>query len=238
MYEKLEPLNSVQHAKLRYREPENLGYTRGAQSAPLVISEFAEAQKAFPIVFAPSGKEGLIPMALLGLKPGENLLVGADGRWEGHYIPAFLRRYPFMVTEPEQGKLQLLIDRSYPGFSEETGEPLFADGQESELLKRKLEFVRHYHRDALATKAFVSRIQALDLFADMKVNVQIPGKEGSTALGGFSVIDENKLKTLAADKIVQLFSSGELAAIYAHAFSLSSMKRLIDAAVRHDRVVH
>jgi hypothetical protein len=238
MYQKVEALNAKQNAQLRFQEPVNFSFAAALQTVPLVLSEFAEVQKSFPIVFTATEKEGRIPVALLGLQARENLFIDASGKWQTPYIPAFVRRYPFAVSEPEPGKLMVLFDPTYPGFSEETGEPLFAEGKESETLKRKIDYVSRFHQDAIAARKFITKIEEFDLFSDMSVKLQVPGVKDGVQLSGFSVIDDTKLKALSSKKLSELMKEGLLLPIFAHQLSLSSMARLIEASVKRRSVTH
>jgi len=67
------------------------------------------AQRHYPIVFTGTGKP--YPAAVLGLRVDQNLFIGPDGRWvEGIYVPAYVRRYPFVFIEAPEDKLILAID--------------------------------------------------------------------------------------------------------------------------------
>jgi hypothetical protein len=57
--------------------------------------------RSYPIVFAGNGN---LPVAVQGLER-VNLFVGRDGQWaDRHYLPAYLRRYPFVLIGQPGGK--------------------------------------------------------------------------------------------------------------------------------------
>mgnify|MGYP002144979420 CR=1 FL=1 len=69
---------------------------------PLTVTEFANAALSFPIIFVGDEKT---PVAALGLNAGENLFIDAEGAYDtGVYIPAYIRRYPFVFSRSDDGK--------------------------------------------------------------------------------------------------------------------------------------
>jgi len=90
---------------------------------PLLASEFFEAAREYPIVFA-RGEAGPVPAALLGLREAENLYVDNAGKWDARYIPAFVRRYPFVPGKGAQGELLVCIDEASQCFDTKEGEAL------------------------------------------------------------------------------------------------------------------
>ena len=112
----------------------------------LMTTEFASAALNYPIVFAKMGDK-VMPFVVTGYKQGSNIYVDEDGKWrENFYIPAFVRRYPFIFAEnKEQNNLALCIDANCPGLNKEEGEPLYEDGKPAALTLRALEFSKNYH---------------------------------------------------------------------------------------------
>ena len=73
---------------------------------------------------------------MLGLRNPENLKVDEAGRWDAYYVPAFVRRYPYVLAETgENNQRVICIDESYEGFNGEEGEPLFHGDEASPLLQ-------------------------------------------------------------------------------------------------------
>ncbi len=69
---------------------------------------------------------------MLGFRNDENLFVDENGKWDAKYIPAFVRRYPFVLAEAFEGSkkaseqmLEVRIDETFPGLNHEKGKPLF-----------------------------------------------------------------------------------------------------------------
>ena len=73
---------------------------------PLTVGEFPIAGIYYPIIFAGDRYQ---PLAVMGMRQGSNLFVGADGAFEvGAYIPAYIRRYPFVLAN-DQAREQLVV---------------------------------------------------------------------------------------------------------------------------------
>lgn len=194
---------------------------------PLAAVELYEAARDYPIVFA--GGENASPLAILGLRPGQNLFVDAEGRWaEGTFVPAFVRRYPFVLARPgpEVTDFTVCLDESYEGLSETEGGPLFDEqGKESAHVSRVVELLKEFLTETERTRRFVQRLEQLELLAIQSMQVQ--DRHGRKfALRDFRMIDEAKLKGLSDDVLGELHRAGYLGCIYAHLISLGNVTQL------------
>ena len=94
----LMPLNSRDHKNYRSRMIDSAPWLSKAHAIPLTVDEFVQAQRDFPIVF--SSGENPLPLALMGLNEGVNTFVDESGKvTEQVYLPAYIRRYPFMLAK-------------------------------------------------------------------------------------------------------------------------------------------
>ena len=93
-------LDSTVHRNLKVKTTDDgFKFSGKTNSVPLAGVEFPEACKHFPIVFTKVDGQRLLPLALLGFRDLENLFVDAGGRWKDAYVPAFVRRYPFVLAK-------------------------------------------------------------------------------------------------------------------------------------------
>lgn len=225
-------LNSVTHRNLKIKPSDaGLKFSGKTNSVLLAGIEFPEACKHFPIVFAKVDGKQVLPMALLGFRDLENLFVDAGGRWKGEYVPAYIRRYPFVLARVDAGQnMTVCIDESYPGFGADEGQPLFdAKGESTDYLKGVLTFLKDYQMQMERTDVFLKTLRELDLLTDVAANVNLPGGERHS-IAGLRMVDERKLLALPEDAILRLFRSGELAWIYSHLLSIANFSRLISKA--------
>jgi hypothetical protein len=227
-YERPVALNRDRHKALRLAPIDNhFAFAARTNALPIASGEFADAARDYPIVFV--GEEGgpFNVAALVGLRDRQNLMVDAQGRWAtGCYVPAFARRYPFVLAKTEAGdKLTVCIDEVYAGLGNERGEPLFnADGSETPYLKRVLEFLQLFHTEAQRTAAFATRLKELGLLVPKVINVDRGGERQS--VNGVWIVDVAKLRSIDDARVVELYRSGYLSWIEAHLLSLGSLGRL------------
>lgn len=229
VYQKVVALNKETHSNYKLKPIAGLGFAADMQTVPVVPAEFVEAAKEYPIVFVKPSADSkeMQSMLLLGLKNGENLYVRKDGSWDARYIPAFIRRYPFIFATTGNDQYTLCVDSDCPGLSETEGTPLFENNEESPFLKELLGFVTSYQRDAQMTPQLVAKLQALDLLEERNLKAEM--KDGREfTVRGFYVVNEEKLLKLDAAQTHDLFTTGALALIYAHLISLGNMNRLVD----------
>jgi hypothetical protein len=227
-YETPVALNRDRHRGLKLdRQAGRYDFARSTNSVLLAGTELAEASKDYPVVFV--GKEGgdYTLAALVGLRDRENLFIDESGEWlRGRYLPAFVRRYPFVLAEGEgESNLTVCIDESFAGLGESRGEPLFdAEGKETPLLAGSVEFLRLFHAEMNRTRAFGARLSELGLLQPKTIRVQRDGKQ--EVLDGFFVVDEKKLQALGDSDALGLYRNGFLSWVYSHLHSLGNVERL------------
>lgn len=227
MYERLVPIDREQHRQLRvHAGPGRLGFSRETNSMLMAAAELPMAALDYPCVFIQSGDVHTL-VAIVGLRDKENLMVDAEGHWaEQHYVPAFVRRYPFVLAEqPGQDQMTLCVDEAFDGLSQTEGEALFDDkGQETPYLQQLQQFMVAFHQDMQATARFAQRLAELGVLVERTISCNINGE--NLTLNGFKVVDEQKLRALPADAVHGLFSSGALGWVHAHLLSLNNVNKL------------
>jgi hypothetical protein len=228
-YQKPAVLDRQKHRKTRVRPGPDFAFARATNSLYLAAAEFTEAAKEFAIVFTRPAAGKIIPVVVLGMRSGENLLVNDRNGWDARYVPAFMRRYPFVLSQtPDQSGLVVCIDEAYSGLSETEGEALFDDaGKETPYLSSALEFLQQYQREHQRTEAFCQRLEEAGLLKEMNARAEL--KDGrSFAVNGFLVVDEKKLMELPDATVLTMFRKGEMHLVSLHLSSLSNIQRLVD----------
>lgn len=127
-YENAVPVSATRHAELSVETGAGYAFASHASAVPIMALEFIPAASEYAIVFAPIGEE-VFPAVVLGMRTDENLYLGQDAKWNAKYVPAFIRRYPFVFsTSADRKTLTLCIDESYSGLNREgKGQRLFDD---------------------------------------------------------------------------------------------------------------
>lgn len=228
-YEKPVVLDRDKHRRRRIRPGASFAFARKADSLYLAAAEFAEACKEYAIVFTRGGNGRVVPAVMLGLRARENLYVDEAGGWRGRYIPAFVRRYPFVLAElPGQATLAVCIDEACAGVNDGDGEALFdAAGRDTPFLRNALDFLAACRRESLRTDAFCQRLDQAGLLAEMNARADLV--DGRTfSVNGLLVVDEKKLMALPDVTALAMFRHGELHLLSMHLLSLSNMRQLVN----------
>ncbi len=225
IYETVIPLSAARHGDCSVEISGNYGFSGEVNSVPLMAVEFPQAALEYAIVFA--GSEGnLLPATILGVRGSENLFLSKEKAWEAKYIPAFVRRYPFVFsTSPDGQQLILCIDEAFAGFNREgRGQRLFGDdGKPSAYVDNVLKFLQEYQTQFLRTQAFCAKVRELDVLEPMQAQVELASGE-RMALGGFRAVSRAKLKAVPGDKLAELAQTDELELLY---LQLQSMRNFL-----------
>src|SRR6478609_9421663 len=83
-------LDNVRHAALRVLTGHGAAFGDAINQVPLFVTEFAEAQRHYPILFRKDEHGTLQAVAILGFERDENLFLSGE-TWQG-YVPAIIRR--------------------------------------------------------------------------------------------------------------------------------------------------
>ena len=212
------PISPDRHAGKCWLPSPSYAFAAGEALVPLVGAELSKAALSMPVAFT-EHRDGLIPVAVMGLEPGRNLCVLPDGRWAVRYVPAAVRGYPFALGRtPAGGEPVLCIDEA-SGLVGEVGEPLFDDQRRpSPALARVIEFMGEVERNRVATLAACAALARHGVIVPW--NLKVRQGDGEKAVGGLHRIDEERLNRLPDAAFLELRAAGALAIAYAHLLSL------------------
>lgn len=228
IYGEAKAVSKDKHADLSVKTGANFSFAKNINSIPLTAIEFAHAATEFAIVFAGSG-DSLMPAVITGVRKDENLFVNEDGTFDAEYIPAFLRRYPFVFSSSDDGaNFTLCIDEEYDGCNTEgRGERLFdSEGEQTQYLKSVLDFLQQYQAQFARTELFCKKISDLGLLEPMGAQITLPEGEKFT-LTGFQSINREKLKALTGEQLADLASTDELELAYIHIQSMRNFTSMV-----------
>ncbi|MBT6277225.1 MAG: SapC family protein [Chromatiales bacterium] len=229
-YQEIAPISNSRHADYTVNSGAGYDFARQTNFVPLAGTEFEAAAWHYPIVFVDQGSEGLVPAAILGFGDQDNLFVGTDGAWNCAYVPAYVRRYPYILANvTEQETFTVCVDEAYVGCQQDgDGERLFLiGGGNSPYLEGILSFVQQYHGEFTASAELCKRLTELDLFEPMQAQVALNSGE-KMALGGFNIIGRERLHALSAEVLQEFNQKGILELLHLHLFSLANFGPLMD----------
>lgn len=209
-------LDRNQHKNLKLNAQNSLSFTSESNSIPVAGFEFFQTSRDFPILFIKNAKEEFMPIAVLSLKEkGHDL----GDRWEGLYIPSFVRRYPFALGD----KGVVVFDQEAPHIQEKEGKALFDDeGEATDSLKEVVKFLELVDRGFRTTTEFSKALAEKGLLETFKGSVKFSNT--TVKLEHLYAINEKKLhEALNEKECYEWFNKGWLGWAHAHLHSLSSL---------------
>ncbi|MDN5005288.1 SapC family protein [Bradyrhizobium sp. GCM10027634] len=227
IYETVIPLSAARHRGCGIETARNYGFSSKTNSVPLMAVEFPNAASEYAIVFAGT-KDNVMPAVILGVRDSENLFLSRDAKWDAQYIPAFVRRYPFVFSTSADGeRFVLCVDEDYSGFNREgRGQKLFDDDSKpTQFVQNILTFLQEYQAQFNRTQAFCRKVRELDLLEPMQAQVEMASGE-KLSLAGFMAVSREKLKALPGDKLAELAKTDELELLYLHLQSMRNFQNL------------
>jgi hypothetical protein len=221
-------LSFATHRGLRILETNDYSFARAETLAPIAYDEMADIAREYPIVFPNNGTD--LPCALLGLEAGHNAYVDAEGRWQAAYIPAHIRRYPFMfgkTNDPngDPGRFVILFDPEAPHFKGANGYPVFdGSGQLSAHIQRRIALLEQIQNKVEATRIMARAMDAAGILVERVIRIKA-GNKPENRIQGLRIVDEGALKQLSGDQLVGLSKKGALALAYAQLLSWSNFRQ-------------
>ncbi len=220
------PLDKVKHVNLGLNANFSLDFAKGINAVPVNLIELPQICHYYPVAFSPD--ENATPVAILGLRDKENLFVNEKGEWAaGTYIPAYIRRYPFIFSElPNTEQLTLCVDMNDKVVSEDSTQKFFnEDGTATDLATNALEFCKSYHAAAQQTIEFSKALAESGLLVDRQAEIEVKGGK-RISFSGFRILDEKKFTSLSDEEFLKWRQKGWLPFLYAHLFSGGQWQRL------------
>ncbi|MCL6684258.1 SapC family protein [Sphingomonas alba] len=238
LYNSLDALNSGQHGNMKLRKSYDLPQVGQIHAVPVTVEEFTIVQRYYPIIF--SAGENSVPLALFGLNEGVNTYFDAAGRplEKNTYVPAYLRRYPFLLAKlrPDTDELSLCFDPTSGSIADDADGPALFDGdQPTETTRNILAFCEQFETAGQRTQAFMDELQKSGLLIDGEVAIQPEGVDQPFLYRGFRMVDEEKLRDLRGDELRKMNQSGMLPALYSHLFSLSQVREIFARQVEQGK---
>jgi hypothetical protein len=232
LHKNMTALDSVAHKTRRIKPLDDAWRIGGDMNAVFIsVSEFGDACREYPIVFVDAGKNEagkdlVAPVAVMGLRQGENLY--SQNPWRADYRPALLRSYPFAMGRADESRVVLCMDESYAGWSESEGSPLFGDDAKlAPDMDALFKTLMSFEEDIQRTQAFGELLQDNGLLQPMRFDATLP--DGQTlAVDGFLALDDKKFAELPDAKVSEFHRNGVLALLHMHSISMRNMRRLVE----------
>jgi len=226
MYERLTPLVAAKHSGLRLLPTAGYAFAAKETHVRLGLSEFGHVCGFLPTAFVETNQGRIIPVAVLGLQQGRNLMVAEDGRWLSPVIPAAVRIHPFAMARNGADSFAMGVDEASSRLSTTEGDPLYGpDGMPTPTTSRIFDENRAVLRDQEMAATFAEALRGLSLLRPIAVKVTTADGPLTTA-GGIRVLDEAAFRALPEAQILAWWKNGYLAPIFAHLVSLAHFQVL------------
>lgn len=229
LYQRPMPLDAQRHESMSLKRMTSFPFAQKTNSVPINGVEFPFVMRHYPIVFTAGEQPN--PVAVLGVRADKNLFVNEWGAWtDGLYVPAYIRRYPFIFMEETGGdRLILCIDEESDLLTNDSRRPLFADGQRTDVVTHALDFCTEFQAQHNATAEFGRALEAHDLLIPNRADISLVSGE-KLSLGGFRMVDEARFHALPDDVFLEWRRKGWLHLVYCHLMSSINWGRLADLA--------
>ena len=228
MFKSLAPVNKERHAGKKIKQIEGFGFASDFHIASLMVHEFVRAAGIYPVVFLEDKENDRFrPVALLGLEAGENLFIDDDGKWQGSYIPAIIRRYPFaLAAAGDEGQFTVCIDEDAEIVGDDEGVPLFDEnGEPAEALENVKRYLGELQQMDMLTNACCEFLAEHNMFTPL--NMRVRQAEQVRNIAGCYVVNEERLNNLSDELFLEMRTRRYLPPIFAHLCSLSQIERLM-----------
>lgn len=228
-YASARPLDIERDTNLFVSAPKHFNFAAKTNAIPLLTDEFAMAAAHYPIVFAAGPAP--VPAAVVGLQNDENLFIDKDGQWlGGSYLPAYVRRYPFLLMDdPEQKQYVLCVDETSDMLADQGEYQLFKDGKPTAFTQSAMSFCATLRQQGEATDEFVKALKDYNLLMTNDAQIDMPGG-GKLELAGFQIIDPKKFDLLPDTVYLSWRRKGWIGLIFAHLLSTHRWQNLIALA--------
>lgn len=235
-------LNNVDHKDLRVITTRSEKYGDNVMFALTFPAEFRSVQAYYPILFHQNRESETYPVALFGFEQNENLFLDESG-WQAGYIPAMVRRQPFMIgfQKPKDANATenlrvLSVDMDHPRVSTSEGQALFQPlGGRTPYLEEAASLLENIYAGNAHGKQFVAALREHELIEQVTLDIQL--SDGSrNQLLGFSALNEEKVSQLPGLTLEDFSQRGFLLPLFMMLASTSNVRNLVDLKNRRHAV--
>ena len=228
-------LNQSVHKNLRVNPDKVEAHGAHERSVPVVLSEFLKLAVQYPIVITKNSETGkFLCVAIFGFEKGENLF-WKSGAWDAIYLPLNIARQPFFVGKDDEhdrkdsrDNFVICVDEQSECLQQGEGERLFdEEGKETPYLENMKSILAALLTGETQTQTFVNKLLALDILMPMSLDITFVNEESQQVEGTYT-IDEEKLKNLSRESLLELHSLGYLSPVYTMITSLGQFFSLVN----------
>lgn len=226
-------LNNIDHLDLTVDTKKSKELGDGVGGSIIFPEEFISVHKEYPIYFQKSAQTGEFQaIALFGFATNENLFLNGSG-WNAKYIPALMRREPFLIGfQKQDSHLEPVpvvhIDMESPRLNPAVGgEKVFLEnGGNTVYLNEVASTLMLIHNGITTTKLMFEAFQQYELIEPFALDVTF-GNGERFYTEKYYTINKERLYELDDAVVARLHKSGHLQMAYMVMESLSNVQALI-----------
>ncbi|MBU3002299.1 SapC family protein [Paraglaciecola arctica] len=226
----LTELSSQNHHNLKIIPSGIIEHAAKQHLLQLRASEIANAACSFPVFLSRNNVNGAWAFsAMCGIELQHNLFV-IDGHWQSVFQPLSAQTYPFYLMQLENQEKQYGVgfDAQSAALSEQQGEALFnADKQASPHLSKVTQALDSEINSLSQTHQLTQTLEQLSLIKALDLHI-VYGDGQTNRITGLHTIDEDRLRSLPGDTLVNLNDAGYLTPIHAMLMSIYQLNSLIN----------
>lgn len=230
-FDHMETVDKTRHAKLRVKPNVDFVHAKDFNLASISLNELSACTANFPVVFVQNpDNQKFRPVAMFGLRPGENFYYGEEG-WDCTYVPLMVQRHPFLIgfddREEDSNMLTMCIDKNSSFLSPDDGIAMFTEaGEDTDFLVTRRMLLNDIFEGEKLTEQFIQKLTELNLLSPVEILLQPQNGEPRKVAGMFTV-DEQKLKALTPEQLQELHKLDFLPACYLILASLFQVHQLM-----------
>jgi hypothetical protein len=227
-------LTAEAHRDLRIATHRSATFGDDVMCCMTVPAEFRQVQNDYPILFRMNPERtSFSAFALFGFENGENLFLDGE-HWDARYRPLAMEIQPFLIGMPQRGAAggqadkQVHIDLASARIAKNEGTRLFDEqGRPTPYLETIAEKLGELDEGYQTSGDFFAALMQYNLLEPLTLDITL--NDGSSyRFGSFHVINEDRLRSLDADAVANLYARDYLLPIYMALASLSNIARLVD----------
>lgn len=229
------PVSVKRHRDKRWHRPQDYAFAANQAVIPVVGRELPKAALSMPVGFIHQDDRFHL-VALVGIRPDQNLYLTPQHRWAGAYPPAVLRAHPFRMLAAQEQTVLGVDEASGLVDEDASGERFFdAAGEPSPRFQEMIEFLEALNRDQHLTQQACEALRRHRLIQPWALKIQLD-EQRQQAVEGLYRIDEAALAALDAEALKAVQDAGGLNLAYCQMLSqqnLDTLARLHQAHAQH-----
>ena len=228
-----EPISKSKHSNYSFsplsKSTNNFISLINLTHCPIYLVELKIIATYFPIFFIKEKNGNFSLRALFCLYGNNNLYIDTNGWWKALYLPLHLRCLPFSKVKNKNSNDDFLcfisdsklvskkqIPKNIPFFDNR--------GNITDGLQEIMDLMTNIKKNSLKTQEAIKCLSDNDLIVEWPISLKF--SDGEKKIDGLFKIDENKIKDLSKDKLLELNTLGSLEISYSQIISCENVNKL------------